>query len=705
MSCERVARVLVAALIVAGTPTPAVAEPPEPPPEVVVEGTRPDPGRQRTSARVYGSRELAEATDSDARQLLERTANASSTDGRLGFAIRGSPHDGASSSSRTPLAIVTVDDAVLPTYAVRHGPFSLWDLRHAAVHRGPRLVRRGPASTLGIVELRTADPTFDWTARSRLAYGEHGTAQAAVAGGGPLGGDFAFRVAVDRQRTDGSIVNTTRDTRTWDRREATIARATVLYAPADRPLSVRGGFTFSRFEGGQDLVVDDGPRVAPRVEANDASGLDYDLGLATLHVEWSPTRRVAVTSITTAAVHAHGFERDLGQTAAPDGVTFRDYSATTASQELRVSYADDDWEFVHGCYLALEDREETFGIDGVIDLGTRPTGVRGDVEYPGGRSSVALFSEVNRRLLDRVTLTAGTRIVEERSTDRLMQRAARTTDHGAANPVLDVLVASALPSSRDQTGRTDVAVLPAAGVTLDLGDRASFAYTFHRGWRAGGSRYRLATGRLGEYAPEHASHHEVTWRAEPFDDGSVLAVSAYWASLTDQQVDVQYDDYGLEIAVLNAGRSTMAGGEVELEVQPRRGLVLFNALGVAHTRFDEFVDEARGESYAGNRFPGAPALTASVGARYGRDLGLHTGADVAWRGKSFADPANRDALDAHTLVNAKLGWQWEHLATFIQVRNAFDVAYRTSRTRLLGTPFTRLGEPRTASVILESRWR
>ncbi len=163
------------------------------------------------SVAVTTSEVIANQNPGSVYDVLDRTPNIAVNGNRTSFSIRGIDAFSVSGGGDGPLASVYLDGAPLPRSALTIGPLDLYDIAQVEVFRGPQSTVQGRNALAGAVIIRTADPTYDWSGRTRLMItGKSGERRAGGAIGGPIvDGQIAFRVAGEIARNDGLIFNQT----------------------------------------------------------------------------------------------------------------------------------------------------------------------------------------------------------------------------------------------------------------------------------------------------------------------------------------------------------------------------------------------------------------------------------------------------------------------------------------------------------------
>jgi iron complex outermembrane recepter protein len=211
-----------------------------------------------------------------------------------------------------------------------------------------------------------------------------------------------------------------------------------------------------------------------------------------------------------------------------------------------------------------------------------------------------------------------------------------------------------------------------------------------------------------EFDPEYAWNYELSWRGQLVGRGLFqYRLNAFYLDWRDQQVNVPQvpGDFSSDI-VLNAGRSTVKGGEVELNWSTGTGVSVYGALGIADTTFKEFSFLQFGElrDLTGDPFPQAPGATANIGAQYQHRSGLFGGADVTHTGSSLSrsllEAGLRDELPSYTLVNLRGGWTRGPWRLSVWADNLLDETYFRYRYDTPSAQFATLGRGRVVGANL-----
>ncbi|MEM8985698.1 MAG: TonB-dependent receptor [Pseudomonadota bacterium] len=262
-------------------------------------------------------------------------------------------------------------------------------------------------------------------------------------------------------------------------------------------------------------------------------------------------------------------------------------------------------------------------------------------------------------------------------------------------------VAPLLGSGADGVRTGDnTAFLPKAGVTYDITDDVSLAFTVQRSYRTGGVSFQASSGLFFPYDPEYAWNYEASFRSSWFGDNLFVNANVYFVDWTDQQVAFQEDlSDPFSAKTVNAGESEVRGVELEVLSNPLPGLSLAASVAYNDTEFLEF--DTGTNDFSGNPFGLAPEWTAGVQVSYLHDSGFFASANASYVDDRFQFERATHALEAYTLANAQAGFEFDPIRLAVNVSNLFDEEYLTQNR---STVFSSVGNPRTVSVTATLSW-
>jgi iron complex outermembrane recepter protein len=611
-----------------------------------------------------------------------------------GIVLRGINSEGVGGPSGSPLATTYLDGVPQTQNGSRRGLNGTWDLQQVEVWRGPQSTVMGRNALAGAIQIRSNDPSMEWQTAARVGFGSKTFNNQAVMLSGPIVDDkLAFRVAAEQQGGHGDVsyplyaglpkIEQRADDEYW------MVRGKVLYRPTGNARSTILA-TFSSAKDSPALGDVDGPSAG-------VAYTDRVWGLQTtpVFVEARATRN-DVTSIDASFALSRGWTlRSL------TGYLVTDTERPSVDLAQQGSFVDK--QFTQEVILShTSARLET--ITGLFLLDGRTTGDRDQqrswesfLRRDGSVTdvwNVAGYADARWRVVGPWTVLAGLRVdVEDQ-------------DFASANS--RIVNGAALTSSNSATSASFAVPLPKAGISYAVSPSSAISLVAQRAYRAGGSAVNFTTATSYDFDPEYAWNYEASWHGQTVARGLFqYGLNVFYLDWRDQQVNVPQipGDFTSDV-ILNAGRSTVKGAEVELNWRSVTGFNLYTALGVADTTFKEFSFLQFGQvlDLAGEPFPQAPGVTATVGGQYQHRSGLFGGGDVVYTGstlsRSLLESGLRDELPAYTLVNLRGGWTRGRWRLSAWGSNLLDKTYFLYRSEAPGADFATLGRGRRAGVNL-----
>lgn len=341
----------------------------------------------------------------------------------------------------------------------------------------------------------------------------------------------------------------------------------------------------------------------------------------------------------------------------------------------------------------------------------------------------ALFADITYRINDKFDVFAGLRWDREKQSNENEQEYGignanllpNPADY-AFNPMLAQLIGGlngqllgmAAQASQQEplTSETFSEFLPKLGASYHFNDTITTSFIYQQGYRSGGVGTNVARAETFVYQPEFTDNYELSFRSTWLDGTLVANANLFYLDWQDQQVNVQLSGNQYDRKTTNAGQSEVKGFELEFFYFPTNYLTLTAGFGRAKTEFKEFIVEIPGEAtldLAGQSFADAPEWTANLAATYRTEFGLYLSADANYQDSSLADTTYQTSSemravwgqdyipknDARTLINARIGYQWEHYDIQLSAKNLTDKVYDARGARSNNKT---LGQPRQISL-------
>jgi iron complex outermembrane receptor protein len=168
-------------------------------------------------------------------------------------------------------------------------------------------------------------------------------------------------------------------------------------------------------------------------------------------------------------------------------------------------------------------------------------------------------------------------------------------------------------------------------------------------------------------------NYEIGLKSAFLNNRLIVNGAIYYMDISDMQVEESITP--IVSYVTNAAEATGEGIELEMKALITEGLKLNAGFGYNHVEFDEFKDVLG--DYAGNKNPYAPEYTFNIGAQYRFQNGIYARADLIGYGEMYFDKANQYKRDAYEIVNAKIGYETEHVDVYLYGKNIFDKKYHS----------------------------
>ncbi|MEM9085022.1 MAG: TonB-dependent receptor [Pseudomonadota bacterium] len=668
------------------------------PAEIVVSGQNVRRTLQETSdsVAVLTGDVIDQSYITNLREVLQRTPNVFADPNGSGFSIRGIPERGVGSGTGDTAQTVAVyiDGAVQAQAGADNGILGTWDIAQVEVYRGPQTTNQGRAGLAGAVIVRTADPTFDWSGRARVSYGEFDTYQLAGALGGPIIPDLlAFRVAAETNRTDGYTRFESGETVIDDigRNNRDLVRGKLLFTPASN-VEVLASFTHSDAERGTAQV--DVPDTFERVTARAVNITNTEVNSGSLEVRIGLSDTLDLTA-TSAFSDLDGQTDPIAETLGLGERSFAQFRDNAFTQEVQLNFDNGgNARGVFGVYYAdIEEFSERDVIAAIPNLTT----VTLNDGFTNQFENYAVFGEFELDLGERWTLVAGGRYDTEDSSRAEFQVI-------SSDPPVPFIPTGSTNFSGDASFS---AFLPKAGVTYNFSPDASLGFVAQRAYRPGGADINPATNSAVEFDPEFLWNYELVLRIASPDNKVTFNANLFYSDYTDMQIRFSPDPAVPVVRFIdNVGQAELYGLEIESSFRPTKDLTLYASAGFIESEFEEFAFQ--GQDFSGNEFPQQPPINLAFGGTYEDDNGISGTVDFNYSDDFFSNVQNglETKVEQRLLVNARVGYKGKNFGVYAFAQNLLDEDYQFSVFRDPNPDATNagLGQPQTFGVILETQF-
>lgn len=502
---------------------------------------------------------------------------------------------------------------------------------------------------------------------------------------------------------------------------------------------------------------------------NDKQELNYKTNIANLEVNYDINENWRLTSVSTYSKAEPGwldFDDDNGPEAG--GTRFFQEQVKTVSQELRFTFNYDNVDGIIGAYYFDEDRPSQFG--GVTRISLASAGINAPFLQAGfgldeatanyvisqyakldpvqlnqnssaeqNVATRALFADATYHINEQWDIFAGIRW------DREQQDNNDAQSFSIGN-IADMPVAENYPAPLNQLiaginarliAQVDGAnnpiplvdasfneVIPKLGVSYHWNDDMTTSFVVQKGYRSGGVGVNGAKAKAYQFDPEFTTNYELSMRSFWLDGDLMVNANAFYIDWKDQQVNVQLSESTFDAETRNAGSSVVKGFELEAYYQVNENVELSASIGQADSEFKDFlvVIPTAGEDVirdlSGRSFADSPEWTSSLAATYSGDTGFFANLSLNYANSSKAeidpdirglskDHPNYDANnDGRTLVNMKIGYEWDDLGIYLIGKNLLDKEYISGAAYGAGRRVERmtLGEERQMSISLRGKF-
>ncbi|HCS28956.1 MAG TPA: hypothetical protein DIW43_15970 [Spongiibacteraceae bacterium] len=261
----------------------------------------------------------------------------------------------------------------------------LIDLSAIEVLRGPQGTLFGKNSSAGAIHFRTAQPEYDYGFNGDVLLGDRNLRRTRLTATGPLIDDtLAWRVALLEEKRDGGVYNTTTDI-DEENRDNLAARIRIQWDPSDNTrigLTLNGGVVEQHGAGTQLIAARDRHLAAMRVfdtrtgadPYDEETSLDHAAGASreswdiTLKADWTLPGDLTLTSISNYSWMDEDLSFDADFSPIPFLVLHNDEDLRQTSQELRITSAPGEFEYVGGLYYLRTDIAATYDIIDYLEL-------------------------------------------------------------------------------------------------------------------------------------------------------------------------------------------------------------------------------------------------------------------------------------------------------------------------------------------------
>lgn len=553
---------------------------------------------------------------------------------------------------------VVVDEVALNSPNLN--TFALFDLERIEVLRGPQVTLYGRSTTGGALNVTTRQAKVgeEVNTQAFVQYGRFNAIEAQAAVGVPLGDMFAVRLAGQYQKRDGIQRNVILGGTDGDRDRYTL-RGSVAFEPSSNFVA-KYTMLYGQDNGEQPRYLPIGnlqpgagaqpcldPSFQPGNNCADPYGFvspgnfnesysnfpsyinsDVFSHLLNLSFDVGP---VTLSSISAVIDHTVSRQEDVDSGPIGRVEVHNDVETNQKSQEFRVATngSDQPVSFVGGLFLL---RETNSGVvaRSILTAGAGAPAIGlNSLTFDQETNITSVYGQLDVKLTDQLSLVGGLRYSDESKGGDA--QSFRRTGGGAGSWT------NFAPSNGTHLGRSDVVGLSnptqnsglvsfgetwknwggKIGLNYAPSENLLFYTSVTEGFKGGTFNlipaYNLLVAQpvinlQAGVNPEKITSYEAGGKIELFDQQLQINFAGFVSKYRDQQVFTFSDGAA---ALLNAGKATISGIEIETTFAPRGGWLAQLGATFLDSQYDEFIllEEKGGPDFSGNRTPHTPSVT------------------------------------------------------------------------------------------------
>jgi iron complex outermembrane receptor protein len=585
------------------------------------------------------------------------------------------------------------------------------DIERVEVLRGPQGSLYGRNATGGAINFITRAPELGrFGFQQDLAAGSDNLLRSRTLVNLPVGEELAVQLSYLRVRKDGFVDNRGTGVDRFGDQDRSAYRIALAWQPLDA-LDVRYSYDRSAIRDTPVYVapvpLDDTTAARPSAGSPFVGNLhrnDIVVEGHNLTASWDLDEALTLKSIAGYRKVANETYQNYLTGAVGPFPLFTNYFDTPTdqfSEELQAvgDALDSQLAYVAGLFFMRESADS-------YSATTVPSGVRTDRFVTAENKAYAAFGQLTytpEQLDSRLHVTVGLR---------------QSRDERAAG-LQNVTVLASGASVYGQPGdgdRTFNNFSPSVIVSYDAAETVNLYAKAVKGYKTGGYNVRASTIQRFEdgFGEENLVSYETGIKSQWWDNRIRVNGAIFRADYDDIQVSVQSEPGNITVTdVLNAGKATIDGAELDLSIRPLESLTLSFNYAYLDASFDRIEDASGNNVAAGYRFINAPHNSYTATLQY--DLpALPFGKpsltiDYSWQDDEFSNSNDpRYITQSYGLLNARLGIGEiaagpGEVRVALWGRNLEDKSYYTQFANS-GLPAATFGDPRSYGIDLTYKY-
>lgn len=551
---------------------------------------------------------------------------------------------------------------------------TLYDIESVEILRGPQGYHYGKSVTGGAINIKTKAPGKEQSNEISASYGTFDSQKYNLSSKGPLSDGFSYSMAVRRALSEGFLNNSSGA----DNTSETWHGALKLYLDKGNGTKFSFGANFEIHElGAQPLVMSDPSNFYARsANFDEYTEIDRNQQFLTFESELGEYRLFSVTNRNDWSMNPNRLDLDMSSASISTSVILQDHIEWT--QEFRLeSEEGSELDWVLGAFYADSEIQGDGTRWFVFEYPTpAPAGNFNNrteqTKYELNSKSLGLFASISKEVSENDSISAGLRFD---NFEKKLSRNKRVQMPAYAPffyPAQDTTTATL--SKKETFSSLSPSLQWEHSFSEGLTGNARVTYAEKPG---GFSGYSGTTGKIA-FSEEETMSYEISILLNPAENWG-LNLTAYLNDIENYQFELPLagtTDY----YVANANEVTAKGLEIEGFFKPAESFTLSVAYGICDSEYDKF-DES--PNLVGKQVSFVPDHTLSFSLNYQLDNGFYGQIGTKTIGETYfwvQDGDNPgDMIESYTLLDAKLGFDYESWSFDLFGLNLTDEEYYTSK--------------------------
>lgn len=566
--------------------------------------------------------------------------------------------------------------------------FDFFDLERIEVLRGPQGTLYGRNTMGGLINIFTAEPSFDRHSALKFSYENYNQINTTVLHNRPINDELSLMINLNQLHNDGFFTNRYNDKKA-DKLNSYSGRIKLLYVPSEKlraqlniqgETSKQGGYPYAIFNGETQSANDVNYNHPSLYNRNLISaGLNINYFAKNFKINW-----------------ATGFQylddkQDIDQDFTENDLFNAQQwqEQYMIGQEISVqSYGNRMYGWLFGVFAFHQSMDKQVDVSsGSVPTETGFVKATDSKYYDNGNSGIAFFHNSELKFGDFI-LTAGIRIDYEKAT-------LYYTHYSNADDYNELKIKDRWDSTLDF-----FEILPKVSVQYNCNNRLAPYITVAKGYNAGGFNSTIERDEDRSFKPEQSWNYELGFKGRFLQNRFFVNLALFHIDWRNQQI-YQPVPSGQGSMLKNAGKSRSRG--IELDA---RAIVFPNAEISATFGYNDakFVEYRRSETldYSGNHLPYVPQFTFSGSGNYTFNINnskmlenIRLYLIYQGFGKHYWHEDNSAWQDYYGLLNCRITLINKNMELAFWGKNLLNSEYNSFYFTALNNKYVQLGKPLT----------